>query len=82
MIKNISVENNCLGIRLARKEKELFLLNKQTGTNLLPYKARIKAEICDLKVERSMLYVSRETNKKAYSKQLIRINSNVVKRSK
>ena len=82
MIKNISAENQCIGLRLARKEKELFLLNKQTGTNLLPYKARIKSEICDLKEDRVKLYIKPETNKKAYSKPLIRVNSNVVKRSK
>lgn len=82
MIKNISVENNCLGLRLARKEKELFLLNKQSGTNLLPYKNRIKAEICDLKQERVTLYIKPVVNGKAYSRPLIRISKTVVKRER
>jgi len=82
MIKNVSMENNCLGLRIARKEKELFLLNKQSSPAMLPYKARIKSEICDLKEERVKLYIKPVENKKAYTRPLIRINSNVVKREK
>jgi len=82
IITNCLKENCSMGLRLAIKEKELFLLRRQSSRLFYRAKERIKKEIIDLKEERGKLYTKQPVNSLAYSLPLVRVSSNVVKRVK